>query len=183
MAKSTRRRIEEEAVCRRAQGAGAQARAGDDAGRQSSVRQSGCEAQTRREAQVRCQVCAKRKSVARPTLSPSLARQIRKGKWVYGFGDGKAEGQSRHARPARRQGRGPRRDGQSRPAGAARLHHHHRGLHALLRQRQHVSGGPRAAGEVPRSTRSAASPARRSATRRTRCSCRCAPARAPRCRA
>ena len=48
--------------------------------------------------------------------------------------------QGRHAQSARRQGRGPRRDGQSRPAGAARLHHHHRGLHPLLRQRQYLSG-------------------------------------------
>ena len=52
----------------------------------------------------------------------------------------------RHAQSARRQGRGPCRDGQSRPAGAARLHHHHRGLHLLLRQRQRLSEGPRAAG-------------------------------------
>ena len=42
-------------------------------------------------------------------------------------------GQGRHAQSARRQGRGPCRNGQSRPAGAARLHHHHRGLHLLLR--------------------------------------------------
>ena len=45
-------------------------------------------------------------------------------------------GPLRHEGPARRQGRQPRRDGQPRPAGAAGLHHHHRGLHALLRQRQ-----------------------------------------------
>ena len=57
-------------------------------------------------------------------------------KWVYTFGDGKAEGAAGHAQPARRQGREPRRDGESRPAGAARLHHHHRGLHLLLRQRE-----------------------------------------------
>ena len=44
-------------------------------------------------------------------------------------------GRGRHAQPARRQGRQPRRDGQHRPARAARLHHHHRGLHRLLRQR------------------------------------------------
>ena len=56
-------------------------------------------------------------------------------KWVYRFGGGTAEGRGRDAQPARRQGRQPRRDEQSRPAGAARLHHHHRGLHPLLRQR------------------------------------------------
>ena len=42
-------------------------------------------------------------------------------------------GQGGDARPPRRQGREPRRDGQPRPAGAARLHHHDRGLHLLLR--------------------------------------------------
>ena len=34
--------------------------------------------------------------------------------------------------PARRQGRQPGRDVEPRPAGAAGLHHHHRGLHLLL---------------------------------------------------
>src|SRR5215203_5859263 len=43
------------------------------------------------------------------------------------------------ARAPRRQGREPRRDGQSRPAGAARLHHHDRGLNLLLRPRPHLS--------------------------------------------
>ena len=38
--------------------------------------------------------------------------------------------------PARRQGRQPRRDDQPRPAGAARLHDHHRGLQGLPRQRR-----------------------------------------------
>ena len=37
-------------------------------------------------------------------------------------------GQQGSQGPARRQGRQPRRDDQPRPAGAARLHHHHRGL-------------------------------------------------------
>ena len=54
--------------------------------------------------------------------------------------------QARHARTARRQGRGPRRDGEPRPAGAARLHHHHRGLHALLRQQERLSDGAARAG-------------------------------------
>ena len=56
---------------------------------------------------------------------------MRDDKWVYRFGGGEAEGTRRHARPARRQGRQPRRDEQSRPAGAAGLHHHDRGLHAI----------------------------------------------------
>ena len=48
-------------------------------------------------------------------------------------------GQVAPARSARRQGRQPRRDGQSRPAGTAGIHHHHRGLHLLLRSRQNLS--------------------------------------------
>ena len=55
-------------------------------------------------------------------------------------------GPLRHEGPARRQGRQPRRDGEPRPAGAAGLHHHHRGLHALLRQRAEISEGPGEAG-------------------------------------
>ena len=55
-------------------------------------------------------------------------------------------GPLRHEGPARRQGREPRRDGELRPAGAAGLHHHHRGLHPLLRQRQEISEGAREAG-------------------------------------
>ena len=74
------------------------------------------------------------------------AKASAKGKWVYRFGNGKAEGRARHARPPRRQGRGPRRDGQSRPAGAARLHHHDCGLHAVLRQQQALSRWPARAG-------------------------------------
>ena len=76
-------------------------------------------------------------------------------KWVYAFGGGKAEGKPGMREPARRQGREPRRDGESRPAGAARLHHHHRGLHPLLRQRAALSGRPRRAGRRPRSRISA----------------------------
>ncbi len=64
-------------------------------------------------------------------------------KWVYTFGDGKAEGAGGDARPARRQGRQPRRDGESRPARAARLHRHDRGLHLFLRQRPALSGRAR----------------------------------------
>ena len=44
--------------------------------------------------------------------------------------------------PARRQGRGPRRDDARRPADAARLHDHDRGLQRLLRERQAAAGGP-----------------------------------------
>ncbi len=48
-------------------------------------------------------------------------------------------GQSGPARPARRQGRQPRRNGQSRPAGASGLHHSDLGLHLFLRPRQILS--------------------------------------------
>ena len=50
------------------------------------------------------------------------------------------------AQSARRQGLGACRNGPSRPAGAARLHHHHRGLHLFLRQRQNLSEGFEGAG-------------------------------------
>ena len=50
-----------------------------------------------------------RQDPARNRPAPSQASAARK--WVYTFGDGKAEGQRRHAQPARRQGRQPRRDG------------------------------------------------------------------------
>ena len=66
---------------------------------------------------------------------PGKTGQPAKNKWVYAFGGGKAEGKAGMRELAGRQGRGPCRNGQSRPAGAARLHHHHRGLHPLLRQR------------------------------------------------
>ena len=52
----------------------------------------------------------------------------------------------RNAQSPRWQGRGPCRDGASRPAGAARFHHHHRGLHLFLRARQNLSEGFEAAG-------------------------------------
>ena len=55
-------------------------------------------------------------------------------KYVYDF----SEGNKDHEAAARRQGRQPRRDDQHRPAGAARLHHHHRGLQPLLRQRARI---------------------------------------------
>ena len=57
-------------------------------------------------------------------------------KWVYSFSAERAEGTGRDAQPARRQGRQSARNGLARPAGAARLHDHHRSLHLLLRQRQ-----------------------------------------------
>ena len=63
-------------------------------------------------------------------------------------------GPRRDEEPAGRQGRQPGRDEQSRPAGAAGLHHHHRGLHLFLRQRQDLSRRPEASRSRPRSRRS-----------------------------
>jgi glycyl-tRNA synthetase beta chain len=79
---------------------------------------------------------------------------------------------------------------QARPAGAAGLHHHHRGLHLLLRQPKASATYPAElskaqVNETALKTRSSKAPARRrhSAMRPIRCWSRCAPARAPRCRA
>ena len=60
-------------------------------------------------------------------------------KWVYAFGDGKAEGKAGMKQPAGRQGRQPGGDEQSGPAGAAGPDHHHRSLHLLLRQQGKLS--------------------------------------------
>ena len=54
--------------------------------------------------------------------------------------------------PARRQGRQPRRDDQPRPAGAARLHDHHRGVQRLHGRRRHVPRRPAWTRSPPRST-------------------------------
>ena len=73
-------------------------------------------------------------------------------------------GQQGHEGPARRQGRQPRRDDRHRPARAARLHHHDRGLQLLLGRRATI---PRAStAQVERRPRlaRAATPARSSAT-------------------
>ena len=50
-------------------------------------------------------------------------------------------GRDEHAQPARRQGREPRGDVQSRAAGAPRLHGDDRGLHLFLRPREDLSAG------------------------------------------
>ena len=61
-------------------------------------------------------------------------------KFVYFFGNGKADGNRIDEGHARRQGRGPRRDDQRRPAGAGRLHDLDRRLQHLLRQQQQAAG-------------------------------------------
>ena len=57
-------------------------------------------------------------------------------KWVYSFGDGKAEGRADMRNLLGGKGANLAEMSEPRPAGAAGLHHHHRGLHLLLRQRQ-----------------------------------------------
>ena len=64
-------------------------------------------------------------------------------KYVYSFGGGTAEGNGQTEGPPRRQGSEPRRDGEHRPPRPARFHHHHRGLHLLLRPRQELPEGAR----------------------------------------
>ena len=91
-------------------------------------------------------------------------------KFVYDFAEGNRGSQG----PARRQGRQPRRDDESRAARARRLHHHHRGVPGAIWPRARTSTD-----STRRSTRT--SPtwsgrwAARSATRPTRCWSRSAP--------
>ena len=56
----------------------------------------------------------------------------------------KRRGQPGHEGAARRQGRGPGRDEQHRHPGASGFHHHHRGLHGVLRGREATAPGSRA---------------------------------------
>ena len=107
---------------------------------------------------------------------PWLTRQ-----WVYDF----AEGSQGDARPARRQGRQRRRDDARarRRARARRLHDHDRGLRRLHAGRP--AGAGRASAEQVAEALArlrGARPASGSATPRTRCWSRSAPARASRCR-
>ena len=57
-------------------------------------------------------------------------------KWVYSFGDGKAEGRAEMRNLLGGKGANLAEMSEPRPAGAAGLHHHHRGLHLLLRQQR-----------------------------------------------
>ena len=83
------------------------------------------------------------------TASPTSERPHGAAKrYIYAWGDGARRGRRHDARPARRQGRGPRRDDQGRPADPARVHHHDRGLQRLLRRRR--AAPRRALGRRPR---------------------------------
>ena len=80
------------------------------------------------------------------TTARKPAATAPKGQWVYAFGDGKAEGRAAMRNLLGGKGADLAEMAQSRPAGAARLHHHHRGLHLFLRPRQNLSAGAEAAG-------------------------------------
>ena len=58
----------------------------------------------------------------------------RMAKWVYGFGEGRADGTGAMKDLLGGKGAGLA-EMTTRPAGAAGLHHHHRGLHLVLRAR------------------------------------------------
>ena len=68
-----------------------------------------------------------------------MAKAPKAPKYVYLFGNKKADGDGTMKALLGRQGRQSRRDDPHRPAGAAGLHDHDRSLHLLLRQRQEVS--------------------------------------------
>ena len=59
--------------------------------------------------------------------------------WIYSFGEGSADGRAEMKNLLGGKGANLAEIESSRAAGAARLHHHHRGLHLLLRQRAHLS--------------------------------------------
>ncbi len=67
-------------------------------------------------------------------------------KWVYSFSAERAEGRGEMKNLLGGKGANLHEMASSRPAGASRLHHHHRGLHLLLRQRQDLSARSRGAG-------------------------------------
>src|SRR3984957_18019355 len=87
----------------------------------------------------------KSRSAKSATRSAPL-QTVAKGKWVYTFGGGKAQGRADVRNLLGGKGRRPRRDGAPRPAGASRLHHQHRGVHVFLPERQNLSEGFAAAG-------------------------------------
>ena len=113
-----------------------------------------------------------------PGASGRRAAQWRHHQPVGVYGGGRARQQSR---PARRKGRGPRRDDPGRPACAARVHDHHRRLQRLPGRQWPVSAGH--VGSDARGAAQARSQSRHasSATPPTRCSSPFARARASRC--
>ena len=87
---------------------------------------------------------AKSKPVAKKLLKAPAKKTVvasktpvggRAGKYTYSFGGGRADGRSEMKNLLGGKGANLAEMTQHRPAGPARLHHHHRGLHRLLRQR------------------------------------------------
>ena len=76
-----------------------------------------------------------RKSAARATTTAKAA------KYVYSWGAGKADGNGTMKPLLGGKGANLAEMAPHRPAGACRLHDHHRGLHLLLRQQAHLPGG------------------------------------------
>ena len=105
-------------------------------------------------------------------------------KWVYTFGDGKAEGDADMRNLLGGKGANLAEMaslGLPVPPG---LHDHHRGLHLLLRQRQAaIPPELKAQVETALAAIEQVVGGKTSAIRPTRCWSRCARARAPRCRA
>ena len=81
-------------------------------------------------------------------------------KWVYSFGGGAAEGRAEMRNLLGGKGANLAEMSNLGAAGAARLHHHDRGLHLFLRQRQILSARPRSPGRRRRWPRSSARSAR-----------------------
>ena len=82
-----------------------------------------------------------RRTVEGPHVGPPELASARAPKYVYSFANGKADGSSALRPPAGRQGVRAGRDDQAGRAGAARLHHHDRGLGRL-----HAAGKKHPAG-------------------------------------
>ena len=129
------------------------------------------------------QGCGARQARCEPR--PRRPKHRRARKWVYIFGDGKAEGTRRHAQPARRQGR---RTSPRWPVSACRCRP---ASPSPPRSARYYYANGRNLPDGPRRRRSTQALAhvgthhRQGVRRRAtiRCSSRCAPARAPRCRA
>ena len=120
-----------------------------------------------------CNSAAHVERVAASTAPPPPAAQGESmTKWVYFFGGGKADGKPDMKDLLGGKGANLAEMSHHRHPRPARLHHHHRGLRRLLRQRQEAPAELAGRRSRPRSPRSAASPARSSATRPTRCSSR-----------
>ncbi len=123
-----------------------------------------------------------KKSAAKAAIGQSAVQSAKAGKWVYAFGDGKADGKSdmknllggKGANLAEMANLGlPVPPGFTITSDVCTYFYGHEKTYPRNCRRR----------SMPRWRASARLPARCSAMRRTRCWCPCAPARAPRCRA